>query len=292
MISALLSAHLNVRAAFRLARTGLHLFWGCVTVALVFPFVGLPRRRALKQRWSQQLMDVLGIRVVIESNGQLTGLLVANHISFLDIYVINALEPAAFVSKDEVADWPLIGWLCRHTETIFLARGNRRAAQRTSATMTAQLRSGACIAVFPEGTSSRGDAVLPFHSALFQPAVDAGTTVTPVALRYEDRTGRLHAAPAYVDDITLLECLWSIACATGLVVRVAILPALDPAAAERRHLSAAAHQAISERLNPSRPAPPDVRRGVEIPRDLPTARPSTLRPRDNLSPTPSDSFPA
>src|SRR5512143_1199329 len=98
--------------AMRLAQVGLHLLYGAATVAAVYPFVTSHRRRRLKQRWSRQLLNILGVR--LEQHGVApvpASLVVANHVSWLDIFVINAICPAAFVSKDDVRHWPLIGWL-------------------------------------------------------------------------------------------------------------------------------------------------------------------------------------
>lgn len=207
-----------------------------------------------------------------------SGMLVANHISWLDIFVINAFAPAAFVSKDDVRNWPLIGWLCTRTETIFLERGSRAAAQRARETMVAQLQAGAHVTVFPEGTTSAGDRVLPFHAALFQGAIDARMPVLPLALRYLDADGQPSRAPAYDGDITLMQCLLAIVRAGGLVAEIRILSPLDSTLADRRHLAARCHHAIAWHLGhagmpadtiiPSPSAVPTGHRESEIPGDL------------------------
>lgn len=263
----------HLRAVCRLARTALHLLAGATTVALVYPWLGDSRRLALKQRWSRQLLGALGVRLVRDTTRpQLQGLLVANHISFVDIFVINALAPAAFVAKDEVLAWPLIGWLCRHTDTLFIARGSRRAAQETREAMVAALGRQRLLVVFPEGTTSDGHDVLPFHGALFQSAIDAGTAVTPLVLRYTDRAGRPSGAADYVGDTSLAECLWAIACASGLTAHVEILPTLASTDGDRRHLAAHTHRVISHRLkrllNPSPTAAPAADTAAETPAGL------------------------
>lgn len=241
---------MEARAAFRLARVGLHLFWGATTVAVAYPWIDARFRRALKRRWSRQLLEILGIRLKLGSGGTAVppGLVVCNHISWLDIYVINALTPAAFVSKDDVKSWPLIGWLCAHTETIFLERGSRAAAQRTRAAMTGHLRAGVHVAVFPEGTTTGGDRVLPFHAALFQGAIDAQAPVIPLALRYTDRNGNPSRAPAYDGDITLWQCLRAIARTGGLTADLRVLESIDTASRRRRELAEHCHAAIAWHL--------------------------------------------
>lgn len=242
------------RTLFRLLRTLVHLLQGCLTVALFYPWLYEKHRLALKRRWSRQLLTILGVR--LRYQGQLQadaplphGLIVANHISFLDIFVVNAIAPTAFVSKDDVRNWPLIGWLSANTDTLFLERGSRNAAQKARENLVAHLEQGKRVALFPEGTTSRGDTVLPFHSALLQSAIDAGTTVTPVVLRYRAEDGSHSSAPAYVDDISLIECMRTIADQKRLYAEVTALAPLPTFAADRRQLSAHVHRMIAHTLH-------------------------------------------
>ena len=231
--------------AFRLARVGLHLGGGLVTAALLYPLIGRPLRLRLKRRWSLQLLDMLGVRLRADA-GLPPGpaLLVSNHISWLDIFVINALAPAAFVCKAEVREWPCIGWLCQRTETVFMPRGSRRAARQASDLVAERLRQGWQVAVFPEGTTTDGSEVLTFHGALLQGAVDAGVPVRPLALRYADENGRRSAAAAYCGETSLLESLRRIASARHLDARIEVLPPLDGREADRRRLAAASWNMI------------------------------------------------
>lgn len=242
---------MKFRAAFRLLRVAFHLLRGALTVAVVFPRSAESTRASLRQAWSLGLLRTLGIRA--ETSGQLpaSGLLVANHISFVDIFLINAVVPASFVSKADVSAWPLIGWLARHNDTIFLERGSRSAAQRTREALVGHLRTGRRVALFPEGTTTIGDHVLPFHSALLQSAIDAPCAVVPIAIRYADASGKPCAAPAYIDDIDLIQCLWAIARQDSIVAHVDILPGLSAHDGDRRHLSAHAHRLISHRVAPA-----------------------------------------
>lgn len=246
------------RTLFRLSRVALHLLQGCVTVAVCYPWLSEHYRLALKKRWSRQLLTMLGVRLryqgALRDDATLPcGLIVANHISFLDIFVVNAIAPTAFVSKDDVRNWPLIGWLCAHTDTLFLERGSRSAAQQARQNLVNHLRRGKRVALFPEGTTSRGDTVLPFHSALLQSAIDAGTTVTPVVLRYRADDGSPSTAPAYVDEISLLECLRSIANENRIYAEVMAHAPLSTADVDRRQLSAHAHRVIAHTLHGQAP---------------------------------------
>lgn len=267
------------------------------TAAVAFPFLPHGARLALKGRWSRQLLDCLGVRLRTAGSPLDGGLFVANHISWLDIFAINALAPAAFVSKDEVRAWPVIGWLSMKTDTLFMERGSRTAAVRAKEHMVEALRRRNRVGVFPEGTTTRGDHVLPFHGALFQSAIDAGVRVAPVALRYADRHGQPSAAPVYVDDTSLWRCFRNIVTASNLTAHVSFLPSLE-AAADRRHLAHRAHTAIAHAIHvahavtPNRSAPLDAGTATGTPDGLPDAPPSDCLPIDNPSPAPAAPPPA
>lgn len=236
-------------APLRLARVGLHLGYGMATAALVYPLIGRERRLRLKQRWSRQLLGMLGVRLQAGAAAiPAPALLVANHISWLDIFVINAVAPAAFVCKAEVRGWPGIGWLCERTETVFMPRGSRSAAKQAGEIVAARLRAGWRVAVFPEGTTTDGGRLLPFRPALLQGAIDAGCAVQPLALRYLDGEGRITTAPAYCGDTSLLASVCSIAAAPRLSARLDILPPVGSLAVERRALAASAEASIRRAL--------------------------------------------
>lgn len=230
----------------RLAAVGLHLAMAAIEVLVLFPLLSEGIRRDRKQRWSRRLLQILGIRLHVSGRVPTGGLLVANHISFLDIFVINAIAPAAFVAKADVARWPLIGWLCGKTGNLFVRRGSARSAHRTACGMEVLLRAGQLLAVFPEGTTTAGADALPFHPGLLQSAVAAAAPVRCVALRYTDGGGRRRMEPAYVGDISLLSCLHRICGAVDLHARVDVLPAL--AGDDRRELALRARQAIRQAL--------------------------------------------
>ncbi len=238
----------EMRAAFRLARTGLHLLWGMTTVALTFRFLPIKLQRALKTRWSRQLLDALGVELRVAGTPPQQGMVVANHISWLDVYAINATAPTAFVSKNDVRGWPLIGWLSSRSETLFIERGSRSAAMRIKDHVTDRLRQGGCVALFPEGTTSTGVAVLPFHSALFQSAIEAAVVIAPVAVRYSDRDGKRSTAPVYIGDTSLWQSLCVIARADRLTAHLSFLPTIAAEGKERRQITELARQNIAGSL--------------------------------------------
>lgn len=174
--------------------------------------------------------------------------MVANHISFIDIFAINALLPSGFVAKSDVASWPLIGWMSRNNETVFIERGSRRAAHQTQQRMLTELASGKRLVVFPEGTTTTGEQVLPFHGALFQGAIDAAAAVHAVSIQYTDTDGTPSIAPAYVDDVSLLDCLVSILHTGGIRVRITLAASFQPPLDDRRNLAHHAHRAVAMAL--------------------------------------------
>lgn len=204
-------------------RVIVHLFGGLFWVLIAFPFFSMERRRWIRCRWSQELLSYFGFTLKIE--GALptdVGLIAANHVSWIDIFAVNALTPVAFVSKDDVVKWPIIGTLARHNETIFLQRGSRGHAHTIGKDMASRLKQGSWLAVFPEGTTTDGTHLHPFHAALLQPAIDADVPVTPVALSYEDPAGQRSLLPAYTGNISLWASFCQILSARQLVIRIRV----------------------------------------------------------------------
>ena len=217
-----------------------------------------------KQRWSRGLLAILGVRLDARLSGvEPASLIVANHISWLDIYALNAARPMAFVAKDEVRAWPLVGWLAAHTDTVFLRRGSRTAIGAANAAIGELLGAGRDVALFPEGTTTDGTQLLDFHPALLQAAVDGGRPLQPVALAYFGADGRRSAAPAYAGETTLWQSLKTVLACRTLTVRLRATPQLDAHLADRRQLARAARAAIAYRLG----LPP----GAEPPADNPPA---------------------
>ncbi len=266
----------------RCIRLGLHLLSGAVTIACVYPLIRDSRRLWLKQNWSRQLLDILGIRLDAQLAGVEPGsLFVSNHISWLDIYALNAARPMAFVSKAEVRQWPLFGWLAANTDTVFLRRGKGRHAKVVNSEIDGLLNAEKDVAIFPEGTTTNGTHLLNFHSALMQPAVDTGRPVQPVALSYYDAEGRHSLAPAYAGETTMGQCLAAILACRSLTVRLRPTPPLDPKTRKRRELAQAARGAIAFNLGL-----PMENSFSGSARDHAEQQPSDNTPTDNLSSEP------
>jgi 1-acyl-sn-glycerol-3-phosphate acyltransferase len=235
----------------RAARTVVHVITGIVTTTLVFPWVAASRRRTLIQRWSARLLRVLRVECRMEGDfppdaGNL--LVVANHISWLDIFVLNALRPVRFVAKAELARWPVAGRLVRDAGTLFIERARRRDTHRVNRTVTDALSQGDVVAVFPEGTTSDGTMLLPFKSSLLQPIVDAQGHVLPLAIRYRTADGHPTTAPSYVGDDPFIASFWRVCGVRSLVVEVVALDRMPAHARHRRALAQEAEAAIRRAL--------------------------------------------
>lgn len=232
----------TLRATLRFAALIAHACFGLVCVTGAFPILDGPGRDRMTHAWSRTLMRIVGVRWSVRGvppEGLRGALLASNHVSWLDIYAINALSPVHFVAKSEIRGWPVIGLLAARTGTIFLERGRRRAVHDVLHRMAAELRAGQPCVVFPEGTTSEGRDVLPFHANLLQAAIESGAPVHPVALRYT-QDGAFTAVPAYVGDETLFTSMRRVLGARGIAVHVEVMPALDPAAFPTRHALAEA----------------------------------------------------
>ncbi len=206
-----------MKLAFRKARLVAHLLHGMWIVATRFPKASAEQRHALNRAWSLKMLRLCGMRLVVHNDGARLdrgALVVANHISWIDIYVINAWRPTPFVSKAEIRQWPVVGWLAQQLDTVFIQREKRSDAKRIMHELSDRLSAGELMCVFPEGTTSSGLALLPFHANMFQAAVSASAPVQPVCIMYEDAKGRQSTAPAYIDDLTLGDSL-NCCCAAG-----------------------------------------------------------------------------
>lgn len=240
------------RAAWRLVRSVVHGLHGLAIVLLRFGAADAAQREAYIQWWSAKMLRTMGIALRVDGTPHVGGtLLFANHISWLDIMAVHAVCPRArFVSKADVKHWPLISRLVDAAGTLYLERERKRDALRVVHLMASALQAGEAVAVFPEGTTSDGRALLPFHANLLQAAIATGTPVQPVALRFSDRHDAVMSrAIEFVGATTLAQSLWMVACGDEVVVRVQLLPPVATAGADRRVLSESLRAQIGAALD-------------------------------------------
>lgn len=240
-----------LRALGRSVGLVLHVLHGMLLMALLWRRLDEAGRQQRIQWWSAGLLRRAGLTLTVHGAPRPGGaLLVANHVSWLDIAAIHAACPQArFVSKADVKRWPLLGWLIAGAGTLFIERERKRDAMRMVHEMAAALQRGETVAVFPEGTTGAGATVLPFHANLLQAAIAVSAPIQPVALRFAEPGQPYSVAAQYIGDTTLLQSLWRVLAARGLSVDVDFLPPQASAHAERRALAATLQQQIQQRLD-------------------------------------------
>ena len=245
-----------------------HIVLGLAIAAGVFPWLPQRGRNRVIRGWSRGLIALCGARlnvtgVPLEAGLTRTGvadwtsgrLVLANHISWIDVFALNAALPSRFVAKAEIGRWPLLGWLVTLTGTLYIERGRRHAVAAMNHRVRDKLKAGETVAVFPEGTTTEGAELLPFHSNLIAPALEVGCDVWPVALRYTERGTRSTAA-AFIGAMGLVTSLWNIVTARGLAIEVAFLPPVGTTVdRNRHHIAHAAQEAIALHLGIAAPAP-------------------------------------
>ncbi len=209
------------RRSVRMPLLALHILAGVLIAAALGPG---RRRRYVSTRpltwWSRGLCRILGVR--LQTQGTLhsgSALFVANHISWLDIFCIAAVCPTHFLAKQEVALWPLFGWLSQRAGTAFIRRGGENGAGEAMEQLVWRLRQGERVLVFPEGTSTTGGTVRRFFPRLFQAAILARCPVQAIALRYPHPAG-VHPQVPFVDDDALLPHLWKLLGESGIAAEL------------------------------------------------------------------------
>lgn len=201
----------SLKAVWKFWRGLGHVLLGMWTIYVRFPQLNPEQREMRVQAWALQFLALWQIHLKVTGQPVPHGpaLLVANHISWLDIVVIHAARHCRFVSKSDIRDWPLVGLLATGAGTLYIERTNRKDALRMVNDMACAMQDGDVVAIFPEGTTSDGLDLLPFHANLIQSAIQAKAPVQPMSLRFVDTlTGEITLAPCYIGDDTLLGSMW------------------------------------------------------------------------------------
>lgn len=235
----------------RLFRLCAHVTRGWLHLRFSYPYRTRPEQLAMVRTWSQQLLAILGVTpcAVYDSGAPFSAcMMVSNHISWLDVFVILAQHPVCFISKAEVGRWPVIGTLAGVTGTLFIERVRRRDAHRIKEMIVHVLDAGDKVCIFPESTTTEGDVLLHFHANLLQAAIDRNVPIYPVALRYQQMDGGRSRAAPYVGEQTLLESLLAILAEPSITAKIRFLEPLSPQGHTRRELARLTEAAISKAL--------------------------------------------
>jgi 1-acyl-sn-glycerol-3-phosphate acyltransferase len=270
----------------------LHIVDGIIISGLLFPPLDQAKRNRIIGAWSRGLLRICGMRLVVTGRpldprlarggvvpGTLGRLILANHISWIDVFALLGTLPSRFVAKSEIGRWPLVGWLVTLVGTLYLERGRRHAVAVMNQRVSERLQAGETIVIFGEGTTTDGFSLLPFHSNLIAPALEVGCEIWPVALRYTDRGVQTPAA-GFVGEMSLVTSLWNILVARDIAVEVACLPAFAARPGNTRHqLANLARTAIASHLELAIDASPHFARPQT--QQVPTA---TVSPTEDSEP--------
>jgi 1-acyl-sn-glycerol-3-phosphate acyltransferase len=221
-----------------------------------FPHCTRDEKLIAIQRWAQMVLDLLHVEIAPLSLSRpnespaLPYLLVANHVSWLDILVIQSIHPSIFVAKREVRHWPIVGALAHACGVIFVDRSSSGAAREMVKDVSDALQRGYSVAGFPEGTSSDGRTVQLFHANLFEAALQRDCLVQPIALRYHDpETNSLCRDAAFIDDLGFLESLHQVVKKKRIITQVRIEKQLPPTGHSRRTLAHLSYQSVAYALS-------------------------------------------
>lgn len=272
----------SVIRLYRLTRLLLHIVYGCVGVAVVFPFFAHKQRLWAKKVWSRQILGIVHLRLAVRGSlppGHAPTLIVCNHVSWLDICLLDSVVPVRFVAKSDVRRWPLVGFLASRAGTIFIERGNPLDTVRTNRAIVQALTRGEYVAMFPEGTSTDGTEVKRFHASLFQPGLGAVTRVVAVAVRYLNSDGSVNLNASYAGERSLWESFRLIVACGSLHAELIFAANIDVSGKTRGDIARAAERAIAETLQLPRPG-----RKTGTAADPPGAMPTPSSPVDTPHP--------
>lgn len=206
----------------------------------------------LRAQWQQyycrEMLKTLDIRRVIDGSLPESGLIVANHLGYLDVLVIAAEAPVCFVAKADIKAWPFIGPLLRKAGTIFVDRDRPFKTAATRDRIAETLAMGIPVVLFPEGTSSDGSTVLPFRPMLLQPALQSGHPITPLGIAYDVLNGDPKSQVAYWGDATFFPHLIRLAGLEGVTARVRVAAA-SALPSDRKLAARSLHEATSALLS-------------------------------------------
>ena len=242
----------------RIARLALHLARGLFTAAFLFPFQSQATRDREIREWAAGVLDVLALRLTVHGaiDESRPLMLVANHVSWLDIFAVQSVLPVRFVAKSEVRKWPLVGWLSERAGTLFIHQARRQDTLRINSLVGDSLRGGEVFAVFPEGKTTDGSRLLKFHASLLAPALRVGATLQPVAIRFEREDGTLCTEAAFDGVRSVWDVVLGVTRHRSVNVYLSFLPPLATEGYHRRELAIYAREAIRLKLDLPEPSSP------------------------------------
>ena len=226
---------------------------GCIVLVLLYlQWIKPEAKRTIIKSWARTFIRMIGMRLTIEGTVyEDSCLIVANHISFVDIFALNAMKPGRFIAKSEIADWPVFGRIAKGVDTLFIQRRNHRSIIAVNEQISAALMQKQTIMLFPEGKTSIGVSLLPLKANLIEPAVLSATPVLPVAICYTEK-GQKTTKASYA-NISIFKCLWTICSTPDLAVTLKVLPVIDVRGKTRHEVAAEAAAVMSQAMGVPNP---------------------------------------
>ncbi len=241
----------GIRRWWRLSRALTHVAVAVFKVGFLHPRWSVAKQRVEIQAWAQTALEIFGVRTCVEGRGIDPGrpcVLVANHVSWLDVFAILSFADARFVAKAEVARWPIVGGLARALGTIFIDRSARGSTAATIAAVRGLLTEKATVCIFPEGTTTDGSMIRVFRAPLLQAAIDQAVDIQPVAVRYVRPDGSAGAEAAFTGEMSLLRSLWVLAGSDALRTDITLLAPMSAADCHRHELAGHLQRCIASHL--------------------------------------------
>jgi 1-acyl-sn-glycerol-3-phosphate acyltransferase len=235
--------------------------WTRLFIHLAFAWLQLITTKSsqlapVKRRWSAGFVSILGIRVEVHGLEQAqvrakqsATMLASNHVSWLDIQVLDSLLPARYIAKSEIRDWPGAGWIAAKAGTIFIRREKRSDTTRINEQIAHALQQGDCVGLFPEGTTSEGDVLRRFHASLMEPAVSIGAAIQPVSIRYQRADGSLCREAAFIGEISFVQSVALIIRQREITVRVQFARPIETKDQHRKVICDQAYAAVAAQLD-------------------------------------------
>jgi 1-acyl-sn-glycerol-3-phosphate acyltransferase len=222
-----------------------------IPLCLLIVIVSKKQQECIIRFWCKRLLAIFEIKVVVRGFddflfNQKKYLIASNHISWLDIIVIQSMKPSIFVAKSDVASWPLFGWVAQMTGTIFIKRDKVSDIKKALKKIKRRLiKHSVCI--FPEGTSTNGRYLLPFKSNLFQSSIDTNKAILPICLRYQENNTYSDKV-AFIDDMSLIDSIMKIKKENNIQVILDVLQPIRPRG-NRKELASYTHEIIQKNLS-------------------------------------------
>ena len=248
----------RVTRYLRASRVASHILVGVLVTIVLLPIVTKSSKLRITKWWSGRLLVAFNLQVICHghtptNNERLSKtIFVANHISWTDIQALNSIISLRFIAKSDIKNWPILRFLIKGANTIFIDRSKRQDAARTLNVAVLSLNSGDNLCYFPEGTTTDGTEIKPFKSSLMQAAIDANATIRPVAIRYPKPDGSINTGVAYAGETTMLESIQSILLQQSPVVELHFLEPIqvtDVIEKDRRELTLLIQQQIQKKLD-------------------------------------------